>query len=222
MKGNVEIMMLRTKTLFLISIGLIGLSACITSTNSGTTNRGQPVYAKLESGQTKTITLSFENGRNCKGKYAGTAHDGEKYFPLSCSDGGKGAGSLSVSATEADVGNIKFKLKDGTTGTVRIVLGQHLGYASKEDKDKAEKQIAIETCMAANVSGKAVLAFRFRLNGQTLTTARIQLGQAKAGTVGFVVREAAIEAAYSANTESEREAALMGLAHCTDRMAKAQ
>jgi len=60
-----------------------------------------------------------------------------------------------------------------------------------------------------------------RANGVSVDEARKQLGTAKAGTAGYVVRESALDAAFSSNTESAREASLMGLTSCVGTLNKA-
>ena len=199
----------------ILLVSAVSLSGCITSSSSGVSQQGKPVVATVDGGVSKKVRLEFDGGPTCNGIYEGSAQSSPKTFPLTCTDGTQGTGEMSATdSAEGIVGKLDFSLKSGATGTVRLVLGETIPTAD----DKAEQYR--KTCRSANVSGKASLAFNMRVNGLSRNEARAQMGDASPGTVGHIVREAAIDAAYSSSTESASEAANVGIAYCVDRWEK--
>lgn len=183
--------------------------------------------ASFSGGLNKRLSLQFGDGLICHGQYQGTATEAEKTVPISCSDGS--TGTAKMKATN-NVGIVSFRLQNGASGTVRLEKGKELTHTvSKmspsltEKKDSREEvdDVFLETCRSSNVSGKAILALRMRLNGLSRSQASAQLSTAKPGTVGYVIREAALDAAFDSETTSAKRASLMGLAFCLERFRQA-
>lgn len=222
------------RTLFqaLCATSLFFFSGCMTTSTSTETEQGKRVIATFMGGANKQFSLKFDDGVICQGEYQGTATGGDKTVPVSCSDGTTGTAIVKATTNVGNVGILSFRLQNGTSGTVRLEAGKKLSLPAsgnrmlsspEETKDSEEElnKVYLDTCKSSNVSGKAALAFRMRLNGLSRTQTRVQLGDAKQGTVGYVIREAALDAAFSGETTSTRSASLMGMVYCAERFKQA-
>jgi hypothetical protein len=197
------------------------VSGCVTSSSNGFTTNGKPVHVQIEGGLNKQVSLDFGGPLRCSGTYSGSAVGHPKAFPLTCTDGS--VGKATMVAKEIDLvvhGTLTYTIEGRAKGNIDLRLGETAESAREKRGKRAE--LDLRTCRQANVSGKAAVAFAMRINGVSREQARRQLGAATAGTVGFLVREAAVDAAYSPHTESSEEARHYGLLNCIQRFSDSQ
>lgn len=198
------------------------MSACITTSNNGSTADGKPVHVEVQGGTSKQVAIELDNQVTCNGAYTGTSSKAPKTFPLACSDGR--TGTATMKAVDGGItGILEFSVQGGPKGTVSLTLGENVASPSEAAQAAKDERLELDrdTCVLTNAAGKARMAFFMRIGGVAKTEARKQLGAAKPGTVGYAVREAALDAAYSANTETAKEADFYGLVNCIDRLSKA-